>query len=91
MVLERVESRMTFRIRSALLLTLVAANPAFVSGTDEPPAAPNKAAASNITDPTDPGQAPTAATVDRIMEQAVRNISIRYSLNDAQTAETTTS
>ena len=79
---------MAFRIRSALVLGLVAAIPASVMGTDEPPAEPSKAAVSNITDATDPDQAPAAATVDRIMEQAVRNISVRYNLNDAQTAET---
>lgn len=34
------------------------------------------------------GRTPAAATVERIMEQAVRNIGVRYNLNEAQAKET---
>lgn len=36
----------------------------------------------------DAGQVPAAATIERIMEQAARNITARYNLNDVQTEET---
>lgn len=34
------------------------------------------------------GSTPAAATIEKIMEQAVRNVARRYNLNEAQTAET---
>lgn len=36
----------------------------------------------------DSGKTPAAATIDRIMKDAVRNIAARYNLNDVQTEET---
>ncbi len=48
------------------------------------PASPPADAAAILESPT----TPTSATVEKIMEDAVRNISRRYNLNDEQTSET---
>lgn len=43
---------------------------------------------SDVSKSLDEGRTPAAATVERIMEQAVRNIAIRYNLNEVQAEET---
>jgi len=53
----------------------------------EPAAQPAPAAATAVT-AIESGNTPTSATVEKIMEEAVKNISRRYNLNEAQTAET---
>ncbi len=49
---------------------------------------PEKPAIVDATEALDSGKTPAAATIDRIMEQAVRNIAARYNLNDVQAEET---
>ncbi len=58
-----------------------------------PPAAgqadqPKEDPATEVAAALDSGRTPAAATIEKIMEQAVRNIAVRYNLNDAQTEET---
>ena len=52
------------------------------------PEKPQKPAIVDAAEALDSGKTPAAATIDRIMEQAVRNIAARYNLNDVQTEET---
>jgi len=52
----------------------------------KPPAKPN--ATSQAFAELESGNTPAAATVEKIMKEAVRNIARRYNLNEAQTAET---
>ena len=44
--------------------------------------------AKEVTDALNSGTTPAAATVEKIMEQAVRNIAVRYNLNEEQSGET---
>jgi len=53
-----------------------------------PPASQPAPAAANAATALESGTTPTSATVEKIMEEAVKNISRRYNLNEAQTAET---
>ncbi len=57
------------------------------AGRAEPP---DKASVEEVDNSLGAGKVPAAATVERIMDQAVRNIAARYNLNDVQTAETST-
>ena len=54
----------------------------------EPPQSQPAPAAANIATALESGTTPASATIEKIMEEAVKNISRRYNLNEAQTAET---
>lgn len=49
---------------------------------------PQKPPVLDAKDALDGGSPPATATIDKIMDQAVRNIAVRYNLNDVQTQET---
>ncbi|MEK7730228.1 MAG: hypothetical protein AAB363_00060, partial [Planctomycetota bacterium] len=49
----------------------------------EPPASQPAPAAANAATALESGTTPTSATVEKIMEEAVKNISRRYNLNEA--------
>lgn len=53
-----------------------------------PPVARPATATADAATALESGSTPTSATVEKIMEEAVKNISRRYNLNEAQTAET---
>jgi len=53
-----------------------------------PPASQPAPAAANAATALESGTTPTSATVEKLMEEAVKNISRRYNLNEAQAAET---
>ncbi len=54
----------------------------------EPPAPQPAPAPADVATALESGTTPTSATVEKIMEEAVKNISRRYNLNEAQSAET---
>lgn len=80
---------MTLRYRALLSLSIcVVTWPAAVWATppdDEKDSDEQVAALQKPAEGSDTGTAPAAATVDKIMAQAVRNIAARYNLNEAQT------
>lgn len=51
-------------------------------------APPEKLSVDEVSEALNSGNQPAAATIDKIMEQAVRNIARRYNLNDVQTDKT---
>lgn len=52
------------------------------------PTAPPANPGADVATALESGSTPTSATVEKIMEEAVKNIARRYNLNEAQTAET---
>jgi len=81
--------RTSLRLSGAMLAIFTT----FAAGQEpQPPAVPPASqpapAAANAGTTLESGTTPTSATVERIMEEAVKNISRRYNLNEAQTAET---
>ncbi|MGH8673180.1 MAG: hypothetical protein ACREVG_02605, partial [Burkholderiales bacterium] len=92
----RVAMKDTRIVRGSLILALLSAFPALAQDepkqqqpapvpTTQPTQTPPPAAASS---PLGFPLAPDAATIDKIMDQAVRNIGLRYNLNQAQVEKT---
>lgn len=66
----------------AIALFTTALRPAMAQDTEQDGPMPE------VRQALDSGRTPAAATIELIMDQAVRNIAIRYSLNDVQTDKT---
>ncbi len=86
-------SKLMQRMPLCLMVVMFTVFTAFASGQDPqpsaaPPATPPAQAAKDVATALESGTTPTSATVEKIMEQAVKNISLRYNLNEAQMAET---
>jgi hypothetical protein len=79
---------MMLRKRTLWTLALVLATPAWSVRADEPKRKMQpKPPVAEVAEALDAGNRPAAATIEKIMAQAVRNIAARYNLNDVQTAE----
>jgi hypothetical protein len=74
-------------ILSVSALTATGQQPQQPQEPKQPAPAPSPAAADAAAS-LESGTTPTSATIEKIMEEAARNISRRYNLNEAQTAET---